>query len=544
LRRRLISGLAVRQISIYNELSMAFYLKYRPQKITELDLDSVRQSLGEILASQNIPHAFLFVGPKGTGKTSSARIVAKSLNCLKKTKGRKGEPCGKCDMCQAITKGTAMDLIEIDAASNRGIDDIRDLRQKIKLAPSRAKFKTYIIDEAHMLTREAFNALLKTLEEPPAHAVFVLCTTEPEKLPGTIVSRCWRVEFNKAKPKEIVRSMKKIVKGEKLKIGEKDLLKIAQQVDGSFRDAAKILELSATIGKRISSKRVIEVLSQGAGEFNLDEWLVMVYQQEIKVALDWLGQASAKGVDPIRLIKETLERLRQVLLARLGVEAKDKDISELTDVIKVRQLMELLIKAGSQIKGAVIEVLPLELAIMEWAEIESGIEIETETESEIESETEKMSQVKVKENEDKGSKVKAEVQAEPAVAVKLSSKRGKLKIEAIKAKWSKVLEAIRPQNYSLEALLRATKPTGFEGKFLVLEVFYKFHKERLEVDRYRQQVEAVASEVLEEPVNIRYCLSQRNKEKLIVKEQPGNVSVEVGDDVVKTAEEVFGVNIN
>lgn len=519
---------------------MAFYLKYRPQKITELDLDSVRQSLGEILASQNIPHAFLFVGPKGTGKTSSARIVAKSLNCLKKTKGSKGEPCGECDMCQAITKGTAMDLIEIDAASNRGIDDIRDLRQKIKLAPSRAKFKIYIIDEAHMLTREAFNALLKTLEEPPAHAVFVLCTTEPEKLPGTIVSRCWKVEFNKAKSKEIVRSMKKIVKGEKLKIGGEDLLKIAQQVDGSFRDAAKILELSSTTGKRISSKRVIEILSQGAGELNLDEWLVMVYQQEIKKALDWLGQASAKGMDPIRLIKETLERLRQVLLARLGVEAEDKDISELTDVIKVRQLMELLIKAGSQIKGAVIEVLPLELAIMEWAEIE----FETEIETEVEAETEKVSQVEAKENEDKGSKVKAEVQAEPAVAVKLSSKRGKLKIETIKAKWSKVLEAIRPQNYSLEALLRATKPTGFEGKFLVLEVFYEFHKERLEVDRYRQQVEAVASEVLEEPVNIRYCLSQRNKKRLIVKEQPSNVSVEVSDDVVKTAEEVFGVNIN
>ena len=517
---------------------MAYYLKYRPQKIAELDLENVRQGLGEILASETVPHAFLFVGPKGTGKTSSARIVAKSLNCLKKTKAAKGEPCGKCDMCQAITAGTAMDLIEIDAASNRGIDDIRDLRRKIKLAPSQAKVKTYIIDEAHMLTREAFNALLKTLEEPPAHAAFVLCTTEPDKLPATIVSRCWRVEFNKAGVKEIVRSMKKIVKGERLKINEKDLQKIAEQVDGSFRDAAKILELLATTGKKISSKRVTEILTQGAGELKLDEWLVMIYQQQVKAALDWLGKAVKKGKQPDRLVKEALERLRQVLLARLGVEAKSKDIPALTDESQVRQLMGLLIEAGRQAKGAVMVGLPLELAIMEWGEKEMDEEVEEDLGVEA----------KVKEDGKGELKVETKTEIKPIEKIKLSNRRGRLKIETIKAKWGKVLEAVRPRNYSLEALLRATKPTGFEGKYLVLEVFYKFHKERLEVDRYREQVEAVASEVLEQPVNIRYCLSQRGKEPLVVKEPAGevasNLSAEVSDDVIKTAEKVFGVNVN
>src|SRR5665213_65939 len=181
---------------------MVFYLKYRPQKIKDLDSQEVRERLLKILASDNLPHAFLLTGPKGLGKTSAARIVAKSVNCTNRKKGE-AEPCGKCEACLSITNGTNMDVIEIDGASNRGIDEMRDLREKIRLAPLSSKKKVYIIDEVHMLTTEAFNALLKTLEEPPAHAIFILCTTEPQKVPATIVSRCLHVSFKSPTKEEM-----------------------------------------------------------------------------------------------------------------------------------------------------------------------------------------------------------------------------------------------------------------------------------------------------------------------------------------------------
>ena len=500
----------------------AFYLTYRPQKISDLDLKTVRELLEEILGSKNILHAFLFVGPKGTGKTSSARIVAKSLNCVGKKKN-KGEPCNKCEMCKSISQARAIDLIEIDAASNRGIDDIRSLREKIKLTPGQAKKKIYIIDEVHMLTNEAFNALLKTLEEPPDHAVFVLCTTEPHKLPETIVSRCWQVDFSKATVEEVVRSLKKVVKGEKIKITDKDLKLIASQVDGSFRDGVKILEQLSSGGKKISSKKVKQWSEQGIGELNIDEWLVMVYKGEKEKVLKDLNKAVNKGMDVSKFIIKILEKLRQVLLKKWSVEIEGEDIVELKDVNKIRNLARLFDKAGQEVRYSMIEILPLELAVMEWAggEVDSDEDFEEETGKET---------VDLKTDKSK---------------IKYSKNQGKLNIKQVEDRWTEVLAAMKPHNHSLEALLKATKPTGFDGKFLMLEVFYKFHKERLETDRYRQIVEEVASQVLSAPVSIRYCLGERIQpvKKPAVDSSNVNIPTKVDNDIINTAEEVFGVKV-
>src|SRR3989344_4001249 len=245
---------------------MTYYLKYRPQTIASLDLASVRKELGAILTSGRFAHAYLFSGPRGTGKTSAARILAKVVNCKRNEKTGKtkrtglSEPCNTCISCRAITQGNALDLIEIDAASNRGIDDIRELRERIRLAPTQSRYKVYIIDEVHMLTTEAFNALLKTLEEPPEHALFILATTAPEKLPGTVISRCTQFAFPKASVKELVLSLSKAVKGEKLRIDPTALEMIAQAVDGSFRDGMKVLEqLSLRTTPHTSKSRKITV---------------------------------------------------------------------------------------------------------------------------------------------------------------------------------------------------------------------------------------------------------------------------------------------
>ena len=216
---------------------MTLYLKYRPRNLDELDLTDVGESLKKILSGDNIPHAFLFAGPKGTGKTSAARILAKIINCT-----GKNPPCDKCEECHSITKGTNLDVIEMDAASHRGIDDVRTLRDAVKLAPVNSKKKIYIIDEAHMLTTEASNALLKTLEEPPAHVIFILATTNPEKLIDTIKSRVTFIPFRKATEEEIKNSLRRVIAGEKIKIEDKVVEKIAKLANGAFRDAVKMLE--------------------------------------------------------------------------------------------------------------------------------------------------------------------------------------------------------------------------------------------------------------------------------------------------------------
>ena len=489
---------------------MAYYLKYRPQNISELDLEKVRDSLGELLKAKESPHAFLFVGPKGTGKTSSARIVAKAVNCLDP---KEGEPCNKCEACELISGGKSLDIIEIDAASNRGIDDIRELREKIKLTPSVLKIKTYIIDEVHMLTSEAFNALLKTLEEPPKHAKFVLCTTEPHKIPGTIVSRCVKVEFSKGKVSEIVRSLKKVVKGEKLKIEEKALELIAKKAMGSFRDGVKFLEQLSFSGKEISSKKVKEMFS-GSSDLVVDDFLSLVYKKEMTKALEWLVGVGEGGVNMGQLGVEIVERLRELLMIRVGVE-EGEGIEGVDEAGTLKELVDLFHEAVKGSKGAVIESLPLELAVVEWCEGEVK-EVEVEKVEREKVETEKTPELK--------------------------DKSGKISLEIVMSKWGEVLSAMRPHNHSLEALLRATKPSGFDGDSLVLEVFYKFHKERLEADRYRQIVEQVVSEVLGDRVRVRFALGE--KARIVTDVSNDNISAKVDDDIVKTAEEVFGVEVN
>lgn len=507
---------------------MAYYLKYRPQKLIDLDLKAARNSLIEILKGKETPHAFLFVGPKGTGKTSSARIVAKAVNC---TKTKTEEPCNKCDICTQITDGRSLDLIEIDAASNRGIDDIRDLKSKIKLAPAQNQYKVYIIDEVHMLTVEAFNALLKTLEEPPAHAKFILCTTEPQKLPGTIVSRCTQINFQKANSEEIVRALKRVVKGEKISVKDDDLVLIAKKSTGSFRDAVKVLEQLAMTNKKVSHKRVQEMLQIGVGEVSVDDWLVMVYQRQMDKALDWLVKAEKQGAEIKSLGVEVVERLREVLLVRLGV-IKGDDIKEMDEVDVLRQLTGRIHQAVRQIKGAVIDSLPLELMVVEWCE--EGEKIEGNGFSNKESDESKQSEETPKQESKTATKK----------PTKLKTKAGKLSLKLVADKWQKVLEKMRPQNHSLEALLRATKPAGFDGKFLMLEVFYKFHKERLEAERYKRMVEQVVGEVMESPVSVRFYLGEKTQKVVTAQIKDDNISAKIDDDIIKTAEEVFGVEVN
>ena len=247
-----------------------FHLKYRPEKFDELDLPEVSEKIRKIAESKEVFQAILLAGPKGSGKTSSARILAKAVNCLSP---KNGEACGECENCKEIERGNSLDIIEIDAASNRGIDDVRSLKENAYLAPIKLQKKIFIIDEVHMLTKEAFNALLKLIEEPPKNTFFIMCTTDAHRIPETVLSRLLKINFRKGNQDELLGSLEKVVKGEKVKISEKAKKKIVSNSDGSFRNLQKNFnEIYLQFGETIKDEDVDSFFAQNRGEYEADDF--------------------------------------------------------------------------------------------------------------------------------------------------------------------------------------------------------------------------------------------------------------------------------
>ncbi len=340
-----------------------FYLKYRPKNIDELDNSKVKEVVTKILQSRSFPHAYLFVGQKGTGKTSTARIFAKAINCTNNKFGQKKstsvEPCNHCDNCLSISHSNSVDIIEMDAASNRGIDEIKKLIHETNFLPMTCRFRVFIIDEAHMITPEAFNALLKTLEEPPPSVIFIFATTNKDKVPKTIISRCNIVNFGKANKIDIIRMLNRCIKGEKITVDKKLIELIATHSDNSFRDATKILEelfiqqkLEFEEGKKflgLSKKNFLEVLNN----------------KNIKETLGWIDEFNQNGGNFKSLIEETLNELRILLLKDNGLaveEAPEVKLNQKEIVI----LIKLLTEAYQNLKITPIESLPLEIVVIEF----------------------------------------------------------------------------------------------------------------------------------------------------------------------------------
>lgn len=343
---------------------MVLYRKYRPQTLEELDSDEVRKRLTQIFSSPYIPHAFLFTGTRGTGKTSAARIIAKILNCEKR-KDRQTEPCNKCESCLSITAGKHLDIIEIDAASNRGIEEIRDLREKIKLAPVMGKYKVYIIDEVHMLTNEAFNALLKTLEEPPAHAYFILATTEADRIPETILSRCVKINFHKASISETVHCLRRVIKGEGLNFSDDILSQIASSSDGSFRDGTKLLE--QIISENAKTPEEIAKLL-GRDFVNCEKLVRLLSRRDPDKTLSLLLDLSKQAVNARFLVEDMLELFHKILIARYGLETEnvDKNLLDLFKEKEILTLIKLFSRVYLELKNASNPYLPIEVAVVEW----------------------------------------------------------------------------------------------------------------------------------------------------------------------------------
>jgi len=514
---------------------MTLYLKYRPQKLKDLDLVNVRETLERIIKFGNIPHAFLFAGPKGTGKTSAARIIAKILNCEKNEKKLK-ESCDKCYQCKSIIKRTNIDVIELDAASYRGIDDVRTIKEAAKLVPIRARKKIYIIDEAHMLTTEASNALLKILEEPPSHVVFILATTNPEKLIGTIRSRTTIINFTKATNKELIESLLKKVRGERVKYERGALEVIAKISDGSFRDAAKILE-ELIQNKIILHTHEVEKYLSRKGFFNVEEFVNnLIEKDEERLLLD-IQKMIERNVRIEDFINNLIELLRKSMLVNTGVIKDDVPRISMKDSIC---LIELFMNAKKNLSFAYIEALPLEIAVIHWCENERENEGNENDEEEVKKNENKKNEgreeVILERKKNLVSKENKKVNNEKYGS---SKKIGKIKVISDEV-WNKILEEVKPINMSIEALLRATKPIGFDGKMLELGVYYRFHKEKLEEIKNRGILESIAGKVLASPVHVVCTLTKSPVvSKIQHKKQATSVKKDK-DDVVKMAKEIFG----
>jgi DNA polymerase-3 subunit gamma/tau len=363
--------------------NLVLYRKYRPKTFSEvIGQEHVVKTLTNAILSGIISHAYLFYGPRGSGKTTLARLLAKALNC----ENRQGfEPCNKCSTCLDINEGRALDLIEIDAASHRGIDEIRELRDGIRFMPTKSKYKVFIVDESHQLTKEAANALLKTLEEPPDYAIFILATTEIHKMIPTIVSRCQRFDFRRLTLPEIIKKLEWICQNEKIDIEKPALELIALNASGSFRDAESLLDqaltFSGTLGKerKISAQDIKNLL--GLVEINLIQNFVdLISQKNPSGVINFLNEKIDQGLDLQEFVKALINYLRQALILKtVGGNEKNPIISGLTkeefqklqsqtekfSEVEILKILNLFLDAEQKMKYSPILQLPLELAIIE-----------------------------------------------------------------------------------------------------------------------------------------------------------------------------------
>ncbi|MBW0934356.1 MULTISPECIES: DNA polymerase III subunit gamma/tau [Priestia] len=478
----------------------ALYRVYRPQSFNDVvGQQHIIKTLQNALVQEKFSHAYLFSGPRGTGKTTAAKILAKAVNC---EKAPIAEPCNECATCRGITDGSISDVIEIDAASNNGVDEIRDIRDKVKYAPSAVRYKVYIIDEVHMLSIGAFNALLKTLEEPPAHVIFILATTEPHKIPLTIISRCQRFDFKRISPEDIVYRMKEVLGSEELEVSEDALYEIAKASEGGMRDALSLLDQAISYStEKVSLEDVLSITGAVSQAF-IVKIVQAIFNENIVEALDSVESLIKNGKDPARFVEDLIFYYRDVLLyqaseenayllEKAAVNEEFKELSSKMDSAFIYKVIAELNQTQQEMKWSNHPRVLLEVALVKLAQSSTNQE-DTLPYQDI---LQKMNQMEaeLQQLKEKGIQVDHTAQAAQTEKKQTRQSRSQYKtpvgkvnevlknatrqnLETIKRSWAQVLDTLKQQNKaSHAALLSNSEPVASSDQSFILKFKYEIH---------------------------------------------------------------------
>ena len=536
--------------------------KYRPQRFDDLiGQEAIATTLKNAIASHRVAHAYLFTGPRGVGKTSLARIFAKALNC--KT-GPTPTPCSKCQACQDIEGGSSLDVIEIDGASNRGIDDVRAIRENVKFAPANGKFKIYIIDEVHQITQDGFNALLKTLEEPPPHVKFIFATTAPQKVPPTILSRCQRFDFKRIPIPQIVDVLTNITKKEKFKISQDALLEIAKIADGSLRDSQSLLDQVASFSKE---KITFEDVSEALGLLSEEEFIHLfqaIADKDASFVLEKVNEVIEKGKDPIYFLERCLEHVRNLMIVNASpnlsklIDTQDthkeslKKQSQSFSRQDLFYLFSVISKGIQNIKWSNVKRVALEMSLLKCTLREPMMSLnEVKNESKPKSATPRTAPPKTAVNTKKSDSVKTPVIAKTTAPKTQTGQSPKAEIDndaavALDEIWPNFMKRIKSEKMSAASYLMEAKPVeendgtvviGFPGDF-------SFHAEALATDENLKLLEKHISELLDKETRIKFIL-HGDSGKPEETEGSSEMSQDKEEDkpILKSAAGIFGGRI-
>lgn len=563
----------------------ALYRVWRPQSFEDVvGQEHITKTIQNALMQDKLSHAYLFSGPRGTGKTSAAKIIAKAVNC---ERAPVSEPCNECDACRGITNGTISDVLEIDAASNTGVDDIRDIRDKVKFAPSSVTYKVYIIDEVHMLSTGAFNALLKTLEEPPSHVIFILATTEPHKIPATIVSRCQRFDFKRISSQSIIGRMKKVVDANGTEVEEEALQLLARAAEGGMRDALSLLDQAISYSD--DKVRVEDVLSVtgSASQKHLSDMAEAFLEKDVSKALMISSDLLQEGKDPVRFLGDLIYYYRDMLLyksapqleellERVSTDESFEHLASETETESIYSIISQLNQAQQEMKWTNHPKIFLETTFIKICyQKQEGSTAQTENPSvepllqrieQLEQELTKMKQGGWTQNGSSGSSEQDAPKEKRVIRTQGGASHGQVKEMLKKAKkpnlvqlkgmWGEILDKIRSEKVSAYALLSGAEPVACSDQLFLLSFQHEIHRQMASQDNNRSYVEGAVYSTIGKNLSMLSILDpewQKLKADFIKEQQQGQPSAEeqetkddpliteaiklVGDDLIEIKEE-------
>ena len=537
----------------------ALYREYRPQTFDEiLGQDHITTTLKHQVANNNFSHAYLFSGTRGTGKTTAAKVLSRAINCLNQ---REGNPCNECENCMAILEETTMDVIEMDAASNNGVDNIRDIRDKVVYPPSKLKYRVYIIDEVHMLSKGAFNALLKTLEEPPKHLVFILATTEKEKLPQTIVSRCQRFDFKRVSTNDIVKNMKVISEKLDIQIDDKALNLIARSAEGGMRDALSLLDQCISYGEKIIKyEDAINILGI-ANKDLLFKLVDNIISKDIEEVLKMVDGIIQEGKDINQFIIDLINHIRDLLIIRTSKNAQDilesPDIKQLSEQSKnvdasfYLNALDILTEAANKAKWSTQPRIILEVALINILNMESISLLERvkrleekinnapETTLPPKTKVETVKKDEPKKEEEKNPVAKEETKEEKTKEASSTLGYNEVNLDIIAEEWPKILQNLKKENIRIYAFMVEGEVLDYENNRVTIgyDDNFSFHKDAVNNSQENKEtVEKVISNHFKTEMTINLLMKncfQKKNSKL-----DSNI-----DEEIKKVQDFFGKDI-